>query len=58
MRGDNGCGNLAGKPHGTCWCSRETFPEEIFAALPQDRLGLACICRGCLERFKSSGTAQ
>ncbi|WP_235587013.1 cysteine-rich CWC family protein [Ferroacidibacillus organovorans] len=31
---DNNCGNVAGKPHGTCWCDQEFFPQEISDKIP------------------------
>lgn len=49
---DNSCGNIAGKAHGTCWCSQAFFPEAIFARVPEDQRGQACICQTCLEKFK------
>jgi hypothetical protein len=51
---DNNCGNLQGKPHGTCWCSRALFPKEIFDLLPQNRAGKSCICKSCLDQFKAN----
>lgn len=49
----NGCGAAATKEHGACWCAGERFPQEIFAEIPRDRIGKACICRSCLEAFKA-----
>lgn len=49
---DNRCGNIAGKAHGACWCSKAFFPEEIFALVPPDQRRKACICQSCLEKFK------
>ncbi|WLR51933.1 cysteine-rich CWC family protein [Bacillus tianshenii] len=46
---ENNCGNELGKP--TCWCSEETFPEGIFALVPDEMRNKACICKDCLERF-------
>nr|WP_230414655.1 cysteine-rich CWC family protein [Paenibacillus allorhizosphaerae] len=49
---DNDCGNVAGKPHGTCWCSKQNFPKSIFELVKPEQLGKSCICKTCLERFK------
>lgn len=49
---DNNCGNVAGNPHGTCWCNKEFFPKEIFEKLPSTKLDKSCICKNCLEKFK------
>jgi hypothetical protein len=46
---NNQCGNELGKS--TCWCSAESFPEEIFTLLPEDKLHKACICKVCLEKI-------
>ncbi|WP_309863841.1 cysteine-rich CWC family protein [Desmospora profundinema] len=50
---DNDCGNLSGKPRGTCWCSRESFPDEIFDLVPSHQMNQSCICRDCLSAFKN-----
>ncbi|WAH36069.1 cysteine-rich CWC family protein [Alicyclobacillus dauci] len=34
----NNCGHAAGKPHGTCWCDKEIFPNAIFEKLPPNQL--------------------
>ncbi|SFI35856.1 Cysteine-rich CWC [Paenibacillus sp. UNC496MF] len=38
-----------------CWCAGETFPEGIFAFVPPQARGKACICRSCLESFRETG---
>ncbi|MBA4494641.1 cysteine-rich CWC family protein [Paenactinomyces guangxiensis] len=53
---DNNCGNLADKPQGTCWCSKEIFPWEIFELVPAHALKQSCICKGCLEKFKAQNS--
>jgi hypothetical protein len=49
---DNRCGNIAGKPQGTCWCSKEDFPEAIIDSLPSNPLNKSCLCKACLDDFK------
>ena len=51
--GDNDCGNVAGRPHGTCWCDREFFPKEIFDKIPSTGSEKTCICQNCLGKLKS-----
>lgn len=46
---DNQCGNELGKS--ICWCSAESFPQEIFELIPEEKLRKACICKDCLEKF-------
>ncbi|MFC4075837.1 cysteine-rich CWC family protein [Salinithrix halophila] len=48
---DNDCGNLAGKPRGTCWCDKEVFPPEILERVSSEQRK-ACICQGCVKRYK------
>ncbi|QMV41188.1 cysteine-rich CWC family protein [Cohnella cholangitidis] len=50
---DNRCGNLAGLPHGACWCSRIDFPRDILKRIPDERRGKACVCQSCVEKFVS-----
>ncbi|MCL6452706.1 MAG: cysteine-rich CWC family protein [Alicyclobacillus sp.] len=52
---DNHCGNVAGKPHGTCWCDEEFFPKEIFENVPLGGPQRSCICKNCLDKFKANG---
>ncbi len=33
---------------GSCWCERVTFPEELWARLPTEARGRACICPSCV----------
>lgn len=47
---ENNCGNEHDKD--TCWCSLESFPEGIFALVPEEKLRKACICKSCLEDYK------
>ncbi|WP_236939184.1 cysteine-rich CWC family protein [Evansella clarkii] len=39
---------------GDCWCSRETFPEEILALVPEPQQRKACICINCLKEYKKN----
>ncbi|WP_391570920.1 cysteine-rich CWC family protein [Cohnella sp.] len=48
----NSCGQLADRPHGSCWCAKAEFPPEIFDAIPAESRNKACICANCLARFK------
>ncbi|MGE5703140.1 MAG: cysteine-rich CWC family protein [Clostridia bacterium] len=51
---ENRCGNLAGIPEGSCWCSKEQFPAEIFALVPPEKLRKACICSNCLNKVRQN----
>ncbi len=53
---DNQCGNELGKS--TCWCSVESFPQEIFELIPEEKLRKACICKDCLEKFAKQISLQ
>ncbi|SEO13272.1 cysteine-rich CWC family protein [Paenibacillus sp. OV219] len=35
----------------SCWCSREKFPKELIALVPEELKGKACICEACLHAF-------
>jgi len=37
---------------GPCWCTREEFPAELLARVPEPLRNRACICRDCLEKFR------
>ncbi|MFC4812646.1 cysteine-rich CWC family protein [Paenibacillus sp. GCM10023250] len=39
----------------SCWCAGESFPEGIFAFIPAEARGKACICRACLDRYTKTG---
>jgi hypothetical protein len=51
---DNRCGNVAGLPIDACWCSKLSFPPNIFNQIPKDQLNKSCICQACLEKFKEN----
>jgi prepilin-type N-terminal cleavage/methylation domain-containing protein/prepilin-type processing-associated H-X9-DG protein len=49
----NGCllaARVAGKNQ--CWCAHEEFPAELLARVPEPQRHRACICQGCLEKFR------
>nr|WP_130613985.1 cysteine-rich CWC family protein [Cohnella abietis] len=48
----NNCGNLSGLPQGSCWCSKATFPPDIFKSVPPELINKTCICKSCLENFE------
>jgi prepilin-type N-terminal cleavage/methylation domain-containing protein/prepilin-type processing-associated H-X9-DG protein len=37
---------------GRCWCTREEFPPQLLARVPEHLRNRACICRLCLEEFR------
>ncbi|AST94250.1 hypothetical protein BC6307_06495 [Sutcliffiella cohnii] len=39
--------------NGDCWCGYEFFPKEIFDLIQEYQLGKSCICKDCLDQFKS-----
>jgi prepilin-type N-terminal cleavage/methylation domain-containing protein/prepilin-type processing-associated H-X9-DG protein len=41
---------IAGKE--PCWCAREDFPAELLARVPESLKNRACICHGCIEKFR------
>lgn len=43
--GENQCALAAGK--GTCWCYSTPVPEEVRAQVPEEAVGLACVCERC-----------
>ncbi|MDW0117459.1 cysteine-rich CWC family protein [Sporosarcina thermotolerans] len=53
----NNCCNGKDKSLGICWCSQETFPNGIFELIPENDIRVKCICKECLNRYKS-GTLQ
>lgn len=52
---DNNCCHSMDKSLGECWCSKESFPKEIFDLVPVEQLRKTCICKKCLDRFKEEG---
>jgi prepilin-type processing-associated H-X9-DG protein/prepilin-type N-terminal cleavage/methylation domain-containing protein len=37
---------------GQCWCARVEIPEMLLARVPENFRNRACICRGCVEKFR------
>jgi len=46
---DNKCGNVAGLPHGACWCSQKKFPPHLLERIPNEQRNRSCICESCLK---------
>ncbi|HBZ10697.1 MAG TPA: hypothetical protein DEO65_12580 [Bacillus bacterium] len=51
---DNNCCFSLDKNLGNCWCSKESFPKEVFDQIPSEELYKTCICKQCLDRIKHS----
>lgn len=44
----NACAPAAsGSFESTCWCTELALPADLFARLPAEARGTACICRAC-----------
>ena len=53
--GANGCPMAStGLHRGTCWCAWVEMPAELLGAVPEAARGRACICHGCVARFRRS----
>lgn len=37
-----------------CWCSKIEVPKELLALVPEDLKRKACICFGCIQKFKAN----
>ena len=38
---------------GPCWCAQEEIPEELLARVPETLRNRACVCRGCVEKYRN-----
>jgi prepilin-type N-terminal cleavage/methylation domain-containing protein/prepilin-type processing-associated H-X9-DG protein len=38
---------------GRCWCAQEDVPLELLARVPENLRNRACICRGCIGKFRA-----
>ncbi len=50
-RKENKCGIHSNEPL-NCWCTKETFPEELLDLVPDESKRKQCICKDCLNTFK------
>ena len=50
------CGQDNNCKHGQsdCWCNIVEAPKYIIDMVPDDKKGMACICKSCLEKYKRS----
>lgn len=46
---DNGC--MLSKD---CWCYSVKVPRALLDTLPEDKKGVACICKSCVDKYKST----
>jgi prepilin-type N-terminal cleavage/methylation domain-containing protein/prepilin-type processing-associated H-X9-DG protein len=37
---------------GQCWCARVEIPERLLSCVPENFRNRACICQGCVEKFR------
>ncbi|MGE5627268.1 MAG: cysteine-rich CWC family protein [Solirubrobacterales bacterium] len=47
------CGNNNNCQHGMggCWCDKVVFPKKVLDMIPKEKIGKACVCRNCLEKY-------
>lgn len=45
---DNGC--MLSKD---CWCHDVQVPRELLDTLPDDKKGLECICKSCIDKYNN-----
>lgn len=36
-----------------CWCHSVTIPKELLDMIPEDKKGKACICKSCVDKYRS-----
>ncbi|MBU5425601.1 cysteine-rich CWC family protein [Tissierella pigra] len=36
-----------------CWCFSVTIPKELLEMIPEEKRGKACICKSCVEKYRS-----
>lgn len=46
---DNGC-----QHDESCWCHSIKIPQHIFALIPEDKVGKACICKECIDKHQAA----
>lgn len=46
---DNSCMADAGPD---CWCVAYEVPDRMLRLVPQEKNGIVCICRNCIESFR------
>lgn len=42
---------MQGDAEGECWCTKETFPEQIFQLVPPADRHKRCICERCVKKY-------
>ncbi|HSW58989.1 MAG TPA: cysteine-rich CWC family protein [Dehalococcoidales bacterium] len=35
-----------------CWCASLKISPAVFKRIPSESLGLACVCRSCIEKYQ------
>ncbi len=38
-----------GDKQSPCWCTQIDFSKDLLARLPEESVGLACICQACAQ---------
>lgn len=46
---ENNCCFGLDKTIGLCWCTNESFPEQIFERIPPEQRRKSCICQNCVQ---------
>ncbi|NLN13991.1 MAG: cysteine-rich CWC family protein [Tissierellia bacterium] len=46
------CGQYNGcKRSRDCWCHNVKISGKVLAMVPEDKRGIACICKDCIEKY-------
>jgi len=49
----NGCQHDIAQAGGAkCWCTDLTINLRVFAKIPAEARGQACVCRNCIEKYQ------
>lgn len=51
--GENDCGAANTGEHDSCWCMTAKVPKKLLEKIPPQERGKACVCKNCVENFKS-----
>ena len=49
------CGQDNNCQHGQerCWCTTVKVTKQILDLVPEDKKGIVCICKSCIEKFSN-----
>ncbi len=51
---ENKCASVLGLDVNNCWCMTTSIPKGLLETIPDEKRGLSCVCKSCVDAYTNS----